>query len=352
MRIWRQRVTSPQQKWSAKAYEGRGIHYGVVSTEIESDTGFCHAAPPAQAPLDRLVAVGRHQVKLLPDRCFRAALGAAAIAHVVLLVLLSIPDEHRFVGAGGFDIEAVSVEVSVVSATALMSRLSLADAAPISAVPVENSLGSIAPESETAEARNARNQKQARPMPPAVIEALPDRSPEADAPSLPVADKLSSQPEFLEKGQAPNELKPEHNPDRVTLAPSVAEGGVASQGITNTRVTTDGAAAASPGEIQRYARAIVEILGRNRPKGAPAGKRGTVRVSFALDEGGECGGGLWQARCQQGCGTHGGGVQRDHGSFARSTCANTSGARAHSSDPAADEPRPPFDEACTCSDHR
>jgi protein TonB len=294
---------------------------GRADTSAASDTGLRLAArdalagsPPARRGVDA------------------AALVLAAALHVVITLALLAGEEP--VGAGGTDLEAISLEVAVVPASALESRaapLTAETAAPSSAVDAVDGapeasaageLGSPAPPppepKPEPERETAPPEETERPPsePPPRLALPPDPAPLApDAPTLPV--RIEPSPPEPERpppredetkpseAPAPPTTPPEETAERKTVPPdtstpetkpetaapgasaaAAAAGGAAARASAAESQPRCAAAAASPGATRAFARSVAEALARTRPKGRRGLGRGTVRVAFVVSESG------------------------------------------------------------------
>jgi TonB family protein len=210
---------------------------------------------------------------------FLGLIALAASAHAGVLGFLGyLPSD--LAGAGGVELEAVSVEVAMVSASALESRATAAvrDGGSQSFDFVTGS--TVHPTAAAAEAK-----PETRPPPtsaPLVIE--PDPEP-AVADVSAVAASRRQEPPVKDQEAIREEKKSEPTPAPATPAAEAPEGAAASRALRSEQRSASAAAAASPGAVLAYARSVVAALGKNRPKGGRSGK-GTVRVVFAVGDGG------------------------------------------------------------------
>ena len=232
-------------------------------------------------------------------RLWSISLTAALAVHALILLLVSWVPGLRQVGAGGTELEAIGVDI--VSAEALESRFAAVEAAratPDSSVHVtEGSQNPTQASTATADQKPSEpdhEENAAGPKPDLVIPDVEEQE-EPDEPSeiaLAIADKQPDEPDVRE---------PEPEPDRQTehteleaAAPSqpseasaaAEEGGAAARGIDIAETPGQQAAGASAGVANAYAKALIETLARNKPRGA-AGVRGTVRISFTVSPSGE-----------------------------------------------------------------
>jgi len=211
---------------------------------------------------------------------FLGLIALAASAHAGVLGFLGyLPSD--LAGAGGVELEAVSVEVALVSAAALESRAieALPDGASQSFDFVTGS--TMHPTAAAAEAK-----PEARP-PPASAPLVTEPDPEPPVADLSaVAASRRPEPTVKTDQEATQEgKKSEPTPTPAPPAAQGPEGAAASRAIRSEQRAASAAAAASPGAVLAYARSVVAALGKNRPKGGRSGK-GTVRVVFAVGDGG------------------------------------------------------------------
>ena len=197
------------------------------------------------------------------DRRFRdrsiwaMALALAVTLHVGVLVAATSFRKDR-VGAGGVDIDAVSVEVSIISIGALESRATERDKASGAAGRVDLRDGAVEPELETAEATTSASEKKTQ-----------DQS--TDDQAVQYAKIATPEPSHQSKAPRPIETPP--------VAPS---GGSAALAIDLLPTPASGAAAASVGEVQAYSVNVVEILAKSRPRADAGMVTGTVLVAFEI----------------------------------------------------------------------
>jgi TonB family protein len=213
-----------------------------------------------------------HQDAVGPVRVSRArfpiALSAALLAHVAVAVpfLLGEPE----IGAAGLDRDAISINVVIVPATAIESQVAAAPSAPAASAEIHAEIGR-----ETATAAPT----EMTPPPPEREPAPKTEKSETAAPELaPIPVDVA----------AANTPTPQNQPAAPPPTPTAfSPGGVISVGAEAAVTAAPAAAAAAPGTAERYAKSVVEALGRSRPKGAPQGQRGTVKIVFAIaDDGG------------------------------------------------------------------
>lgn len=193
------------------------------------------------------------------DGWYRAmALLFAAAFHVGALLAAS-PGRDDRVGASGTDLEAVSVEVSIVSSDALESRSADRDKATGAAGRVHLHDGALDPDSSLAEAtpvvpetKNREEEKEHEPV----------REPNIPAPEPAKSTKAATSSD---------------------TAPAAPAGGQAALAISNILPTpASGAAAASVGDVQAYSVSVVETLAKSRPRAAAGMETGTVLVGFEI----------------------------------------------------------------------
>lgn len=251
--------------------------------------------------------------------------GALAM-HAALGVMFIGATEDR-VGAGGTDLEAVSVEVTMVQASALESRArnEAQGSAGSTSVDLEEGLPaqastpgseSSAPELEEATSKppdaevSSPDKSVAAPetqppaaskpanapvvAPPPEIAVSPDNSPDVpDALTLPEATTRATEvepPKMPPKSEA--EPPPPPKPPRTEAEPparparAAPSGGAAARHSAAIERPVAAAAVASPGAVNAFNRSVVAALARKRPKGLRTRRKGTVRIAFAIGENG------------------------------------------------------------------
>ena len=186
-----------------------------------------------------------------------AALAMALTAHVGVLVLLARPPEETMLGAGGHEIDAISV--TLVSSKVLEARNPTPTQPNAAALSGTVQAMDGAPDKEPAIA--AEQQKET-----AKEETREERKHEEQP--VPNAEAIF---------QVPKEAQPK--PKQQAAAP--AAGGVEAQSTTASNAAASAPAAASAGVVREYAHNVAETLRKARPKGA--GALGTVRVKFSID---------------------------------------------------------------------
>jgi protein TonB len=186
------------------------------------------------------------------------------------------------IGGRGVYLDAISIEVSLVPATAVESRTPKPDAAAGSPAPVEITEGTpTAPEAPEAVAadvkRNGEKRAEDKPAEEKLIEDTSERvaspTPAPERSPVPERDVLEHRP-----SDEPAQPKQEQAAPQVPGAPT---GGVSARSIDDKGPSMPGSAATRPGEVQRYARSVAEALSRSRPKGLP-GAKGTAKISFQI----------------------------------------------------------------------
>jgi TonB family protein len=186
-----------------------------------------------------------------------AALAMALMAHVGVLVLLAHSPEETMLGAGGHEIDAISV--TLVSSKVLEARdptPTQPDAAALSGA-VQATDGATDKEPAVA----AEQQKET-----AKEETREARKHEEEL--VPNAEAIF---------QVPKEAQPK--PKQQAAAP--AAGGAEAQSTTASNAAASAPAAASAGVVREYAHNVAQTLRKARPKGA--GALGTVRVKFSIE---------------------------------------------------------------------
>ncbi len=208
------------------------------------------------------------------DRSLWAAVAIAVLAHAGLIVAL-LPSVENHVGAQGTDLDAISVEVAVVTATALESHLARAEKSGSVAAPMEITEGAqTQPATDAPIATKPEDEREA--------EVLPDNSVDPQA----LQRAVPPEADRMESDQPPVENPVQPKPYEPLPPPSPPVGGIATRAAEDNGAMVRGAAVASPGDVQRYAKHVVEALSRSRPRGVTGSARGTVTVSFAIAEDG------------------------------------------------------------------
>ena len=197
---------------------------------------------------------------------FATALAAATLLHLGVFVAFAWVIEPEVLGANGADAAASSIEVTLVSARALESREKPPTPAAI-AMAYAAVDGSVA--DALASARVA--------APVASTEAASATAEDASG-DLPTDRRRTPQPAEVHTPLA----VPARDAQPLAAAAQLT-GGATARSVDRAVQPTSGAAAASPGAVAAYARAVASALGHTRPK-AHASVSGTVRIRFAIGE--------------------------------------------------------------------
>ena len=218
--------------------------------------------------------------------CFALALALHAL---VACALVSGADEPF--GAGGVDLEAISVEVMVVPANALESRARSDTTERASAAAVDQTEGAQTTAADTS-ATDRKPEDTPRPV-------EPEKKPEIDdAPAPPkpqvayaAPDATTPEPDALTLPPKAPDAKPEPRQEQAAAAPqqasvAAAAGGASANAESGQDRPARAAAVASPGAVQAFAKTVVDALSRTRPKGIKGAARGTAKIAFAVAEGG------------------------------------------------------------------
>jgi protein TonB len=213
--------------------------------------------------------------------CLVGAGLALALHCAVAVAFIVKPPVEPLSGAGGQFLEAI--EVTVVDSTVL-EALNRKD----TQTPPSAASGAVAPEAaHLVDAADPTRQQESDRQAP-VEPVPPDRKEETHTPLAPPPDSLKTEKEAAKPTPKMQEKKevPEKDDERKEPAPSQAQsnGGTEARGITVEHVA-EGAASASPGEIERYAAQVRRLLARNKPKGR--GRRGAVVITFAISRSGK-----------------------------------------------------------------
>jgi len=222
-------------------------------TQLHADN---RETEPAEAAMPALAA------RLAPwpvrsERCVRAvALGVALMAHAAILYVLVREPDDLMAGAGGQQLDAISV--TIVNAGALEAREAAPAKleAPASSETVDMTDG--APDSAPAVAREEKDEKRA--------EEQKDKKP-LEEPIVKTEAMFEAAPQPKQDASKPQ-------------SPAAALGGVAARGDDATPSNASAAAAASPGVVREFARYVSLALSRTKPKGS--GGQGSVRVKFVI----------------------------------------------------------------------
>ncbi len=224
----------------------------------------------------------------------------ALVLHAAIVVPMLLAGTEPM-GGGGADLDAISVEVTLVAATARESRATTEATAAASAASIDPTEGAelAAPAAVAAISTAAAVTKpepvtpdQAEP-PKAAARPTPDEQlPPADAAAPQLEPPRETEP--AKTSAEPARLPPEAEPVAATATAAVAapasvaqQSGGAAARASSPAETSHAAAAATPGAIKAFARSVAEALGRSRPKGLILQAKGTVRVAFAVATSGE-----------------------------------------------------------------
>ena len=228
------------------------------------------------------------------ERCRTAvALVVAVGLHGSVALLDAIRPPEPF-GAGGTSLDAISIEVALVPATALESRPAASVPAAGAPASLDMDDGTPAPQPATPAAAPPQPKVAAAPDVPLIV-AKPDPTPpDPEALVLPVAEtKPPPTPDPVQSEPKPDVVKAPETPQPPAIkataalpAPAAPRGGAAAQTVITPVPPRPGAAAASAGAAQAYARRVAEVLSRNRPSATSGNGSGTVRLSFAISEDG------------------------------------------------------------------
>jgi periplasmic protein TonB len=194
---------------------------------------------------------------------------ASFAVHAALLVVAMFAVQDLGPGSDGTELEAISV--SIVSAGALDAIVN----PPVEPSPAPPA--AIMPNAGTM-AEADRDERVAAPAekPPEAKPELPLLAPDPD--TFIATPRPSLEP--VSKPESPLPQLPDASADTQRTGGAAVSGSAAG-------TSTAGRAAASPGEVDRYARDVVTAIGRNRPKGVSL--KGKVVIEFALRETGDIG---------------------------------------------------------------
>ena len=214
------------------------------------------AAAPLTAPVRFAEARQRSASVAAISLCVSFALHGALLGAVLV--------RSAVIEAGGAGREPDAIGVELVSSAVFEARFNTASrpTAAAATVVVEQEEGS------NADATQAARREQA---PAKVVQSEPPPSAEAvEAPSVPETRTPPPDPQPALTAAAAQEAK--------------AQGGAQARGSDGANPSS-GAAAASPGAVQRYAGEVHGVLAKIRLQGR--GKRGTVSVAFSITNSGD-----------------------------------------------------------------
>ncbi len=247
----------------------------MLESVIPADSRRDNAGPEGQSSrlivIDAIDARARRPGRNGHDRSLIAgAVVVAVLAHAAIFAVLSRPVESQM-GAGGVDLNAISVDVALVPATVLESLAPSQEIAGGAAGILDVADGGQSvPEAPTAKAEEIQGSEPASEPSTAPEPALPRPPREPEDVVRPLIDQPVQQKQ----------------PNPTPAVQSAPMGGIAVRAIEDKGATVRGAAAAPPGAIQRYAKSVVEALSRSRPRGVAGSARGTVKIAFAIAEDG------------------------------------------------------------------
>ena len=228
----------------------------VIPAAIRDDPAPAKCPRPLEREgLQRGVFIDRFRSR--DRRAMGLAIGLAAAVHIGGLLTGTLGSDDR-IGARGIDLDAVSVELVVVSAGAIETRTpsrDKANGAPDRVDPHDGSASKAAPSADAATAVISPADNDWK---------RPDRVIEADSPA-----ELPAQPATIALSS--------------DTTPAAATGGQAAIAIANLLPTPSaGAAEASIGEVQTYSVNVLEVLAKTRPLATAGMETGTVRIVFAI----------------------------------------------------------------------
>ncbi|MEQ1615833.1 MAG: energy transducer TonB [Hyphomicrobiaceae bacterium] len=283
-------ITPQVVRLDAKRAERTGDTLGLVrprrgvDSEVPGDAVGANAKTGTAAPtLDRGAVVS------LPARrrsaAFAVALAASLLLHAAPIAYFGWPKTETTLGAGGQELDAVSVEM--ISAAALESLVvqpaanakgaaQSSDMPPGMEIPIEQAeVAATAPPPEL-ETKQAEALVKPDPIPATESDlvAAPIITP------APVRDPTPEPKTVDEKPPEPDVAKDEQPS---AAQPAIVAGGASSRAQSES-VDQEGAAGASAGQLARYAVLVRIAVGKVRPR--HSGGKGRVQVSFALTEDG------------------------------------------------------------------
>jgi protein TonB len=195
------------------------------------------------------------------DRIWPVATLALALAlHAAALAAFAFHAPEDTSGAGGQHLEAI--EVAIVSSSVLAAR----ESKPTEPAPAAKA--EVAPE-------------EGDPSPTDASEQPPVEKPDVAAKVEPKEPEPTPPPK--EEQAEPMPKPPEAAPPPPSAQPQ-SRGGVAAVSTSEGTQPAGGPAAASPGEVSRYAAAVRAALARNKPDGR--GRHGTATITFTISAAG------------------------------------------------------------------
>ena len=219
-------------------------------------------------------------------RSFRLTVAASLLLHAAVFGILVWNELVMTPGAGGRELEAVSVEI--ISAAALESLSSRPSPASGGATAnIDQTPGQFAPaEQVEVVGQMAAVQPDTQERPPeALVKAEPSPAPaEVATAEIVTADlKPIEPPKDRERPEKPKEAVIEPGSDSIQTPAQLAmvSGGSASRSASESE-SVDGSAGAGAGQLTRYAVDVRLAIGRSRPR--HDGGRGQVQIGFGLDE--------------------------------------------------------------------
>lgn len=276
-----------------------GAAYSIPPLSIEPAEGESAAAVAANMRLPAVelalpVDFGTAPRLRRSDRpLLLAGLLAASIAHSAVIYVMTHSSPDAF-GSGGQELEAINVEI--VTASALESRAAEAGAAAAAVADVSDSAGSDSASAVAAQPSERREEKKPEQEAATEVAALPpdtvaESPPDAIATASPEKPKEAprEEPPKREEKPEPKDEAQEPSPQQAAEAASAAtaQGGASARGTDDTAQAASAAAAASPGVVRDYAKAVVNALSKAKPKAPGGGALGTVKVSFVIGREGE-----------------------------------------------------------------
>lgn len=219
------------------------------------------------------------------NRMWRATCLAIAVTLHLVPALALIGPAPDGVGSGGIQLEAIGVEM--VDTSVLESRRESAEAsAAAAAQAMASTAGTAGTASETSASAAAATEQVKTEQPK-------QDSKEPDSTEIAAADQALTVPQAswaVDALRAPprvdTERKPEAKSDPSPNASESPSGGAESAARTSVpSVATPAAAAAMPGEINRFVAGVRSSLARHKPR-SKGGRTGTVMVMFSIVEDG------------------------------------------------------------------
>lgn len=245
-------------------------------------------------PLDARVFQSSVASGLTPPWLLLALVLHIGIGTAIAAGWIEWTDPRALAGAGGANLDAISVEVEILPSIAVARAQPGPTAEEAVAASADQADGTkpVQPAKTTPVAGEMTKSEDTTNLERA-IEFHPEREPEWRQESARIATRDDPRPAEVEATvlppsnlELPKPTAPGPKTEGVKSSPpSTPPGGVASSGADQAnRPASVRAAAASPGEMRAFARSLAEALARTRPPNGSARAKGTVNVEFIVGE--------------------------------------------------------------------